>query len=785
MTNADGLHPVFNTPPVAATRILPVTLGAVLLLTSIVQGPPAQAAVPSLINSPAMPNATRPGVAVTPDGSRLYTTNFSAAQVYSTNLATNSTTTISLPGVLTTSGIEMSSSGVAYITDYDSDRLLFFNTATNQIDDSISVGDAPRNSALSPDQTRLYVVNFGSDSLSVVDTSTRSVVATVPVGDGPFDVATSTDGTSVYVTNKNTNTISVVSTANNTVSRTISLSGYVSIESLAVSPLDDTLYITSFSHLVSVDASSGTSSAVSLASPRSLVVSADGYRVFVAVDGFFGSPTLRAFDGVTGAAVATLAPTFQVQSLALSPDGRTLYGPGQANFQRADTGLRTVTFHANGGTGSLTPQRGYSSTPLSPNSFTRAGYGFVGWNTVSGGGGTPYQNQGLYSFSADDTLYAQWIPATQPGAPTITGVTPSGTTAAVAFTADDTGGDTITRLEFALDDTITVDDSTTNIASPKTLSGLTMSTNYTVYMRAVNSQGAGPWSAPASFRTQGRPGTPVVSGVTPDLTSVSVAFTADDSGGSTILQIQYALDDTNSLYGSSTNVSPVTVAGLTSGTSYALYVRAVNSWGPSAWSAATPFTTLTPLPPPPPPAPLAPSAPIDVRATAGDASLRASWSAPAAPGDFTVTNYQATASPSGRSCMTTSTACTIDGLTNGTSYTVTVRALSGAGWSVASTPSEAVVPRADESTSLTIAGSRGSGAERSMIRVRGTSTGLAGERVTLWLAMGDRKATPASAMVQIRADGTFTWSRKLTRAVVIYAEAGGVRSNAIRLPAAR
>ena len=135
--------------------------------------------------------------------------------------------------------------------------------------------------------------------------------------------------------------------------------------------------------------------------------------------------------------------------------------------------------------------------------------------------------------------------------------------------------------------------------------------------------------------------------------------------------------------------------------------------------------------------------------------------------------------------MTTSTACTIDGLTNGTAYTVIVRALSGAGWSVASTPSEAVVPRADESASLTIAGSRESGAERSMIRVRGTSTGLAGERVTIWLSMGGRKATPASATVQIRADGTFTWSRKLTRAVVIYAEAGGVRSNAIRLPAAR
>ena len=373
--------------------------------------------------------------------------------------------------------------------------------------------------------------------------------------------------------------------------------------------------------------------------------------------------------------------------------------------------------------------------------------------------------------------------ASAPAAPTITGVTPSGTSASLAFTADDSGGSTITRLEFALDDTTTVDDSTTNVASPKTLSGLSMSTNYTVYMRAVNSQGTGPWSAPVAFRTQGRPGTPVVTGVIPDSTSASVAFTADDSGGSTILAIQFALDDTLSIDATSTNVSPVSLTGLVSSTSYTVYVRAMNSWGPSPWSSATAFTTLTPPPPPAPPAPIPPSAPLDARVTAGDASLRATWSAPAAPGSYPVTQYQATASPGGRSCMTTSTACTIDGLSNGTAYTVTVRALSGAGWSVASAPSEAVVPRADQSASLTITGSRGSGADRSMIRVRGSSTGLADARVTLWLAMGDRRATPAAATVQIKADGTFTWSRKLTRAVVIYAEAGGIRSNAITIPA--
>ena len=370
-----------------------------------------------------------------------------------------------------------------------------------------------------------------------------------------------------------------------------------------------------------------------------------------------------------------------------------------------------------------------------------------------------------------------------PGPPTITGVTPSGTTAAVDFTADDSGGATITRIEFALDDTTAVDHSTTNVSSPANLSGLTMSTNYIVYMRAVNSQGAGPWSAPAAFRTQGRPGTPVVSGVTPDVTTASVAFTADDSGGSAILAVQFALDDTTTIDGSSTNVSPISLTSLTSGMSYTIYIRAMNSWGPSPWSSPMSFTTLAL--PPAPPSPVPPSPPLDVRATAADASLDVTWVAPSSSGSFPVTNYQATTSPGGRSCMTTSTTCTIDGLRNGTAYTVTVRALSGAGWSAASAPSEAVVPRAKDGASLTITGSRGSGAERRLIRVSGISTGLAGERVTLWLSIGGRKASQASATVRIQADGTFTWSRKLNRAAVIYAEAGGVRSNAIRLPAVR
>jgi uncharacterized repeat protein (TIGR02543 family) len=70
--------------------------------------------------------------------------------------------------------------------------------------------------------------------------------------------------------------------------------------------------------------------------------------------------------------------------------------------------MRTVTFDANGGTGTMSPQTANVPTALTLNAFTRTGYSFSGWNTTAGGTGTAYANGAIYDFSADLTLYAQW-----------------------------------------------------------------------------------------------------------------------------------------------------------------------------------------------------------------------------------------------------------------------------------------------------------------------------------------------------------------------------------------
>jgi uncharacterized repeat protein (TIGR02543 family) len=70
----------------------------------------------------------------------------------------------------------------------------------------------------------------------------------------------------------------------------------------------------------------------------------------------------------------------------------------------------TVTFNGNGSTsGSMATQTSAVATQLTAIGFARAAYTFNGWSTNPAGGGSVYANNGLYGFTADLTLYAQWL----------------------------------------------------------------------------------------------------------------------------------------------------------------------------------------------------------------------------------------------------------------------------------------------------------------------------------------------------------------------------------------
>ncbi|WNM20219.1 InlB B-repeat-containing protein [Flavobacterium capsici] len=72
----------------------------------------------------------------------------------------------------------------------------------------------------------------------------------------------------------------------------------------------------------------------------------------------------------------------------------------------------TVTYNANGGTGTQTDANPYNNgdivTVLGAGTITRTGYTFANWNTAANGSGTTYSQGNTFAISADTTLYAQW-----------------------------------------------------------------------------------------------------------------------------------------------------------------------------------------------------------------------------------------------------------------------------------------------------------------------------------------------------------------------------------------
>ena len=74
------------------------------------------------------------------------------------------------------------------------------------------------------------------------------------------------------------------------------------------------------------------------------------------------------------------------------------------------TTIYTLTFNANGGSGTMSAQtfeEGVSQA-ITANTFTRSGYNFTGWNTNADGSGTIYTDKQSITLTQDMTLYAQW-----------------------------------------------------------------------------------------------------------------------------------------------------------------------------------------------------------------------------------------------------------------------------------------------------------------------------------------------------------------------------------------
>ena len=113
-----------------------------------------------------------------------------------------------------------------------------------------------------------------------------------------------------------------------------------------------------------------------------------------------------------------------------------LYQQALTPAEVAANASSTVTFDANGGSGTMANQTSGTSAALNTNTFTYSGHTFAGWNTAANGSGTAYADGASYPFSSSTTLYAQWTanPTTTAAATTTTTAAPTTTTTTVAPT---------------------------------------------------------------------------------------------------------------------------------------------------------------------------------------------------------------------------------------------------------------------------------------------------------------------------------------------------------------
>jgi Fibronectin type III domain len=201
--------------------------------------------------------------------------------------------------------------------------------------------------------------------------------------------------------------------------------------------------------------------------------------------------------------------------------------------------------------------------------------------------------------SSSSSASASITATTVPGAPTVgTPTVPTGqayganANVSVPFTAPtSSGGKTITSY------TVTSSSGNTGSgsSSPITVSDV-VGTARTYTVTATNANGTGSASSASSSATPVTvPQAPTI-GTATDLgtgTTVSVAFTAGATGGSSITG--YSVTSSPTTTTQSASSSPYTFTGLTAGTSYTFQVAATNANGTSSYSSAS--NSVTPVVP--------------------------------------------------------------------------------------------------------------------------------------------------------------------------------------------
>jgi titin len=341
--------------------------------------------------------------------------------------------------------------------------------------------------------------------------------------------------------------------------------------------------------------------------------------------------------------------------------------------QSTDNGATWSTLAANTGSAStvyvvsgLTNGNAYRFRVSAVNT---AGTGAVSSDAAVTPSGTATAPRSLTATAADGQVALSWVAPASTGGNAVMGY---------FIEVSSNGGTTWSTLV----------GNTATTATTYTATGLANGTTYAFRVFAINSNGIGAVSSPASaapFTTPGQvPAITAIAGNAQVLLSWT-APTTDGGGAIAGYKIERSADSgaTWSIVTANTNSAATnyTASGLTNGTVYSFRVSAVNGAGTGTASSnatATPFAGA--------------AAPTALSATPSSTQVVLSWTAPSATGGSAIAGYRVESTVNGGASWSTliadtastSTSYTATGLTNGQQYGFRVSAINGAGVGVAS-----------------------------------------------------------------------------------------------------
>ncbi len=318
---------------------------------------------PQLVKTNTIPVGSAPeGVAISPDGRKVYVANKSAHTVSMVNTATNQVigTTPNLSMPVHSLAVSPDNRRLYIVAGNIGSGFVFVKDSANLADiDTIPISSRdetqpnPQSIAISPDGQLLYLSdNRDGGAVTVLDTATKLPVNSISMGPGtmPLGVAPHPDGQHAYFTFAGpTNEVAVYDVPSKSVTGTFDVGSRP--VGIAVTQDGSKVYVSNeLDNSVTVFNTGTIGPPVTTlvgTSPSGMAVSPDGSRVYVANRGD-GTVTVLSTttDQVLSALTVGSAPT----GIAITPDGKRAYVTDSVNSLYELGGALTLTL-AKGGTG--------------------------------------------------------------------------------------------------------------------------------------------------------------------------------------------------------------------------------------------------------------------------------------------------------------------------------------------------------------------------------------------------------------------------------------------------